>query len=84
LNKSLITAEAAVRIASKKYGGAAANADGSSSEGCFRYLFTFLYLFVIYLFICFIYFPLFGCYLFFIVVFLNFCFFFIFFFLFTI
>jgi len=33
LNKSLITAEAAVRIASKKYGGAAANADGSSSEG---------------------------------------------------
>jgi len=33
LNKALITAEAAVRIASKKYGGAAANADGSSSEG---------------------------------------------------
>lgn len=33
LNRSLITAEAAVRIASKKYGGQSANADGSSSEG---------------------------------------------------
>jgi len=32
LNKALITAEAAVRIASKKYGGAT-NPDGSSSEG---------------------------------------------------
>jgi len=33
LNKALITAEAAVRIASKKYGGVAAGADGLSSEG---------------------------------------------------
>jgi len=34
LNKSLITAEAAVRIASKKYGGQSGGADGgASSEG---------------------------------------------------
>jgi len=33
LNKSLITAEAAVRIASKKYGGSSGTASGGSSEG---------------------------------------------------
>jgi len=33
LNKALITAEAAVRIASKKYGGQGGGADGGSSEG---------------------------------------------------
>jgi len=33
LNKALITAEAAVRIASKKYGGQSGGADGASSDG---------------------------------------------------
>jgi len=33
LNKALITAEAAVRIASKKYGGMSSNDGGASSEG---------------------------------------------------
>jgi len=33
LNKALITAEAAVRIASKKYGGVASTEGGASSEG---------------------------------------------------
>jgi len=33
LNKSLITAEAAVRIATKKYGGQSGGASGASSEG---------------------------------------------------
>jgi len=34
LNKALITAEAAVRIATKKYGGqSGASGDGGSSEG---------------------------------------------------
>jgi len=38
LNKALITAEAAVRIASKKYGGQAVGADGASSEGAVWWL----------------------------------------------
>jgi len=33
LNKALITAEAAVRIASKKFGGQGANSDGGNTEG---------------------------------------------------
>jgi hypothetical protein len=33
LNKALITAEAAVRIATKKYGGQSVGADGASSDG---------------------------------------------------
>ncbi len=33
LNKALITAEAAVRIATKKYGGQSSGSDGSFSDG---------------------------------------------------
>jgi len=38
LNKALITAEAAVRIATKKYGGQSGSADGSSSAGAIWWL----------------------------------------------